>query len=161
MIPITRADDDLFGTAVMAARLGRAGPLIEHVRQRYNEEWDDPTAGLPFALTMFALLQSGGEELHEQFNFTDIVETLSDLLYHEPGHWLGRYLRIHVRTMLPTDGEYQNYMVAERVRAADWSLRPRRCRARRSDSLRSAASCAPRSSGTTASLTCPSGNWSA
>jgi hypothetical protein len=119
MIPITKADDDLFGTAVLATRLGRAGPLIEHLRKRYHDEWDDPMAGVPFALAMFALVQSGRTEISAEFNFTDIIETFGDLLYDEPNHWLGRYLRIHARTLLPTDGEYQNYMVAERVRAAE------------------------------------------
>lgn len=119
MVPITQADEDLFGTAIAAARLGRIGAIIERLRTRYDEDWDDPAAGLPYALAMLALLQSSRGNLPEQLDITELVETLGDLLYHEPDHWLGRYLRIHIRALLPTDGEYRRYMVAERVRAAE------------------------------------------
>ncbi len=116
MIPITKTDDDLFGTLIAATRLGRITGLIEHLRTRYDEEWDDPLAGLPYALAMLAVLQSGREDLLELFNYTEIIETLSDLLYHEPDHWLGRYLRIHTRTLIP-DGEHPHYIAAERGKA--------------------------------------------
>jgi hypothetical protein len=119
MIPIVDADEDLFGTLVAAARLGRIGALIEHLRTRYDEEWDDPLGGFPYALAMLAVLQSGREGLMEQFNYTEIIETLSDLLYHSPDHWLGRYLRIHARSLLPAKGEYPNYLAAERAKAVE------------------------------------------
>jgi hypothetical protein len=116
MIPIARADDDLFGTLIAATRLGRISGIIEHLRTRYDEEWDDPLAGLPYALAMLAVLQSGREDLLELFSYTEIIETLSDLLYHEPDHWLGRYLRIHTRTLIP-DGEHPHYIAGERDKA--------------------------------------------
>jgi hypothetical protein len=48
------------------------------------------------------------------------VETLSDLLYWKPEHWLGRYLRVHTRTLLPVEAqEHQNYIIAERARAGE------------------------------------------
>src|SRR5882757_7737449 len=105
MDPITRDDEELFGTVMVAARLGRAGPIVTRLRERYEREWDDPRAGFPYALAMLALLQSGRKDLRDQLNYTEIVETLSDLLYHEPEHWLGRYLRIHTRTLLPVDAK--------------------------------------------------------
>jgi hypothetical protein len=120
MIPITRADEELFGTLVMAARFGRIGTVVSHLAERYEKEWDDPLAGFPYALSMLAALQSGREDLQEHFDYTEIVETLSDLLYNRPDHWLGRYLRIHVRTMLPADApEHRGYIAAERARAAE------------------------------------------
>lgn len=120
MIPITRADEELFSTLIMAARLGRAGTVISHLAERYEKEWDDPLAGFPYALSMLAALQSGREDLQEHFDYTEIVETLSDLLYNQPDHWLGRYLRIHVRTLLPADApEHRGYIAAERARAAE------------------------------------------
>ena len=120
MDPITRDDEELFGTVMVAARLGRSGPIVTRLRERYEKEWDDPRAGFPYALAMLALLQSGREDLREQLYYTEIVETLSDLLYHEPDHWLGRYLRIHTRTLLPADAtEHQGYITAERTRAAE------------------------------------------
>jgi hypothetical protein len=120
MDPITRGDEELFGTVMVAARLGRSEPIVARLRQRYEQEWDDPRAGFPYALALLALLQSGREELREQLNYTEIVETLSDLLYHEPDHWLGRYLRIHTRSLLPVHAEeHQAYVTAERTRAAE------------------------------------------
>lgn len=118
MDPITREDEELFGTVMVAARLGRAEKITARLKERYEREWDDPRAGFPYALAMLALLQSGREDLREQLNYTEIVETLSDLLFHEPGHWLGRYLRIHTRTLLPADAtEHRAYIAAERARA--------------------------------------------
>jgi hypothetical protein len=120
MDPITRDDEELFGTVMVAARLGRAGPIVEALRGRYEQEWDDPRAGFPYALALLALLQSGREDLRDGVNYTEIVETLSDLLYHEADHWLGRYLRIHTRTLLPVHAtEHQAYVNAERTRAAE------------------------------------------
>jgi hypothetical protein len=120
MDPITRGDDELFGTVMVAARLDRAGPILARLRERYEREWDDPRAGFPYALALLALLQSGREDLRGQLNYTEIVETLSDLLYHEPEHWLGRYLRIHTRALLPVQAtEHQAYVTAERARAAE------------------------------------------
>lgn len=120
MIPITRADEELFSTLIMAARLGRVERIISHLAERYEKEWDNPVAGFPYALSMLAALQSGRADLQEHFDYTEIVETLSDLLYNQPDHWLGRYLRIHVRMMLPTDAEeHRGYIAAERARAAE------------------------------------------
>jgi hypothetical protein len=120
MIPITRADEELFSTLVMASRLGRAEAIVSHLAERYDKEWDNPVAGFPYALSMFAALQSGRADLQEHFDYTEIVETLSDVLYNQPDHWLGRFLRIHVRTLLPTDAqEHRAYIAAERGRAVE------------------------------------------
>ncbi|BCJ76014.1 hypothetical protein CS0771_55580 [Catellatospora sp. IY07-71] len=118
MLPVTRADEELFSTALMAARLGRARPIVAQLRKRYEKEWDDPLSGFPYALSMVAMLVSGRDDHHE-FDYTEVVETLSDLLYQEPGHWLARFLRIHTRTLLPVEtDEHKVYIAAERTRAA-------------------------------------------
>ncbi|SRR6266487_608432 len=116
MLPISDADEDLFATAVAAVRIGRVGAIIERLRTRYDEEWDDPLAGLPYAMAMLAVLLSGRADLLKEMNYTDIVETLGDVLHHQPDHWLSRYLRIHARVLLP-DGEYALYIAAERSKA--------------------------------------------
>src|SRR5215211_2092123 len=103
MVPITHADEELFGTVTMAARLGRARAIVERMSTRYEQEWENPRSGFPYALSMLALLRSGRKDLRDQFNYTEIIETLGDLLYHEPDHWLGRFLRIHTRMLLPAD----------------------------------------------------------
>lgn len=120
MVPVTAADEQLFGTALMASRMGRVRPILAKLRKRYEEEWDNPQAGFPYALAMVGLLMSGREDRLQEFDYTEVVETLSDLLYHEPDHWLGRFLRIQTRTLLPTEAdEYKAYITAERTRAAE------------------------------------------
>jgi len=47
MDPITRDDDELFGTVMVAARLGRSGPIVARLRERYEKEWDGPAVRLP------------------------------------------------------------------------------------------------------------------
>jgi hypothetical protein len=120
VIPITLADEELFAVATVAARLGRADAIVAGFAAKYEQEWDDPVAGFPYALTMLAVLQSGHAEVRARVDFTEIVETLGDLLYNRPDHWLGRYLRIHARTMLPTDPvDYRGYIAAERAKAIE------------------------------------------
>lgn len=119
MIAPSDADEQLFGTLIAAARLGRADPIIDRLRARYDEEWDDPLAGFPYALALLALPLSGRAEYLERFNYTEIVETLGDVLFHRPDHWLARYLRIHTRTLLPDSGDHPHYLAAERTRAAE------------------------------------------
>jgi hypothetical protein len=119
MLPITRGEEELFSTALMAARLGRARPIVAQLRKRYEQQWDDPEAGFPYALAMVAMLMSGRDD-HQEFDYTEVVETLGDLLYQQPEHWLGRFLRIHMRTLLPAQAdEYPAYIAAERTRAAE------------------------------------------
>jgi hypothetical protein len=119
MIPIRPADDELFATMLAAARLGRLRPSVDSLRSRYDQEWDDPLAGLPYALAMLAGMLSGREDSIEETSYVEIVETLSDVLYHLPDHWLGRYLRIHARAILPDDSDQPKYVAAERTRAIE------------------------------------------
>lgn len=120
MVPITRADEELFGTMVAAIRLGRARSIVERLSRHYEQEWDDPLAGYPLALSMVAVLQySTDDAVVQQTSYNEIIETLGDLLYHSPDHWLGRYLRIRTRALVPLDGEYPEFAASERVRAAE------------------------------------------
>lgn len=120
MLPITRADEELFSTVTVAVRLGRADAIVERLAARYEEEWDNPLAGFPYALSMIAAFQSTDPELRERLNYPEVVETLNDLLYNQPDHWLGRYLRIHARTLLPVNPrEYRAFIAAEREKATE------------------------------------------
>jgi hypothetical protein len=120
MIPITQADEQLFSAVIVAARLGRAEVIVEPLAQRYERDWADPLAGFPYALAMLAALQSGGQQAPDSFGYTEILDTLGDLLYGTPEHWLGRFLRIHARTLLPTaPAEYRKYVAAERAKAVE------------------------------------------
>ncbi|GIG56154.1 hypothetical protein Lfu02_05260 [Longispora fulva] len=125
MLPVTRADDELFSTVMAAARLGRAHKIVAKLSERYGQDWGDPLAGYPYALAMVALMQveltsSGLDEQQAVANYSEIIESLGDLLYGVPEHWLGRYLRIRMRTMMmpPEHAEYPRFVVEERGRAA-------------------------------------------
>ncbi|MDX2545380.1 hypothetical protein ACOT81_13110 [Streptomyces sp. WI04-05B] len=120
MIPISAADEELYSAVIVASRLGRAKAIVRRMTERYEKEWADPLAGFPYALSMLAVLQSGAEDALEQLDYAEIVETLGDLLYTTPDHWLGRFLRIHARMLLPTDAtEHRNYIASERAKAAE------------------------------------------
>jgi len=125
MVPITRADDELFSTVIAAARLGRAQKIVARLSDRYGQEWGVPMAALPYALSMVALMQldltsDGLDEKKSVYNYGEIIESLGDLLYGVPEHWLARYLRIRTRTMMmpPSHAEYPEFVVEERARAA-------------------------------------------
>jgi hypothetical protein len=125
MVPITRADDELFSTIMAAARLGRANKIVASLSDRYGQEWGGPMAALPYALSMVALMHvdltsTGLDERKAVHNYGEIIESLGDLLYNVPDHWLGRYLRIRTRTMLmpPSHSEYPEFVIEERGRAA-------------------------------------------
>jgi hypothetical protein len=118
MIQITRADDELFGTVVAAIRMGRVGDVLEPLSTHYEQEWDDPLAGFPYALAMVAVLDYSGDDAWRQNSYNEIAETLGDLLYHFPDHWLGRFLRLRTRALVPLGGEYPQFAAAERARAA-------------------------------------------
>jgi hypothetical protein len=125
MVPLTAADDELFSTVTAAARLGRADKIVARLSERYGQEWGSPMAGLPYALSMVALMQidltsAGLEERTAVYNYGEIIESLGDLLYGVPDHWLGRYLRVRMRTMMmpPSHAEYPEFVIEERARAA-------------------------------------------
>jgi hypothetical protein len=108
-----------------AARLGRAHKIVSSLSERYGQDWGDPMAGFPYALSMVALMQveltsDGLDERGAVANYSEIIESLGDLLYGVPEHWLGRYLRIRMRTMMmpPSHEEYPKFVVEERARAA-------------------------------------------
>ena len=118
MIQVTREDDELFGTVLAAIRIGRIQQVLEHLSARYEEEWDDPLAGFPYAVAMVAMLDYGSDSAWRQNSYNDVIETLGDLLYHFPDHWLGRFLRLRTRALVPLECEYPEFAAAERVRAA-------------------------------------------
>lgn len=118
MIQITREDDELFGTVVAAIRMGRVRDVLERLSARYEQEWDDPLAGFPYALAMVAVLDYSDDSDWRQNSYNVIAETLGDLLYHFPDHWLGRFLLLRTRALVPLDCEYPEFVAAERARAA-------------------------------------------
>jgi hypothetical protein len=125
MVPITVDDEQLFSTVLAAARLGRAGAIVDRLSARYEQEWQDPLAGFPYALSLVAQMQiawaeSGVDEGKALATYSEVIESLGDLLYGAPDHWLGRYLRVRIRTlMMPPDHlDHPKFVIDERARAA-------------------------------------------
>lgn len=118
MRPITQQDENLFATATLAVRMGRQDAVIERLDERYAEEWDDPSAGLPYVLAMVADLCMGSDKPESSGTYSEIVETLGDLVHAVPDHWLARYLRIWVRAVIPHDYRgYASFVAGERASA--------------------------------------------
>ncbi len=126
MVPITHADEQLFSTVLAAARLGRATSVVERLSADYEREWEDPLAGFPYALALVAQMQvdwtrSAPDEGRALATYSEVIESLGDLLYGVPEHWLGRYLRIRIRTMMmpPEHADHPRFVADERARAAE------------------------------------------
>jgi len=118
VVPVSWADEELFGTVVLAAKLGRARAIVEGFGARYEQDWDDPSAALRYALAMIAVLQAAGDDAEKHAGYSEVIQALSDLLDGSPDHWLGRYLRVRLRTMAPRSySHYQNFIAHERARA--------------------------------------------
>jgi hypothetical protein len=120
--PISQHDEQLFRTVFVATRLGRADAIVERLAARYAAEWDDPEAGFPYALAMMAALNADGKRARAtdadgQLGYLQLIETLDDVLYNVPDHWLGRYSRVMIRALLPGSGvPYQQYVDEERAK---------------------------------------------
>ncbi|MFY1632983.1 hypothetical protein ACN27F_06780 [Solwaraspora sp. WMMB335] len=126
MIQITAADEELFATVLAATRLGRADAIVERLSEQYEKDWQNPLAGFPYALSMVAKMQvtwanEAVDEGQALASYSEIIESLGDLLYGEPDHWLGRYLRVRIRTMMmpPDHLDHPRFVTDERARAAD------------------------------------------
>lgn len=115
---IGQADEDLFHTVTVATKLGRASAIIERLSTRYADEWDNAEAGFPYALAMVAVLQTSGTDFEKHAGYTEVIETLGDVLYADPDHWLARYCRVRIRALIPTSySVYRNYVEGERGKA--------------------------------------------
>jgi len=114
---ITPADDELFRTVSLALRLGRQGPVVDDLSTAYADEWDDPESGFRYALAMVAVLQANRADSDGSV-YLEISETLGDVLYAAPDHWLARYLRCRLRALVPlTFAQDQKFADRERAKA--------------------------------------------
>ena len=100
VIPITQADEDLYRSVTVAARLARAQPILDHLNSRYSEEWDDAGSGFPVALANLAVFRVVGGQMVNHTSYHEITETLNDVLYGQPDHWLSRYLVAWFRSLV-------------------------------------------------------------
>lgn len=99
---ITRADDELYGLASVAAKLGRTGKLLDRLGSAYASSPDDAEAAFAYALARMAMLPVVGAEFEAHAGFTELVEAFGRVLAIEPGHWLARYGRARLRALIPS-----------------------------------------------------------
>jgi hypothetical protein len=111
---ITRADDELYGLASAAAKLGRAGKLLDRLAADQRAAPDDPAAACRYALAQMAVLPSVGVEFEAHARFTATVEALGRVLSLVPDHWLARYSRARLRALIPSSyGAYAVHLAGE------------------------------------------------
>lgn len=110
---IMPADDELYGLASVAAKLGRAGKLLDRLSQAH------PEPDFANALARMAMLPSiqVGFEAHAEF--TEIIDQLGKVLELEPRHWLARYSRARLRALIPSSyGAFTVQVSSELILAA-------------------------------------------
>jgi hypothetical protein len=99
---IARADDELYGLASVAAKLGRTGKLLDRLGEAHRSRPDDPEPAFAHALAQMAMLPSIGVEFEAHARFGEIIDAFGQVLAIEPRHWLARYSRARLRALIPS-----------------------------------------------------------
>lgn len=116
---IARADDELYGLASVAAKLGRTGKLLDRLGSADSSDPHDAEAAFAYALARMAMLPVVGAEFEAHAGFTALVEAFGRVLEIEPGHWLARYGRARLRALIPSSyGAFTVQVSGELVNAA-------------------------------------------
>jgi hypothetical protein len=117
---ITGADDELYGLASAAGKLGWAAKLLARLDDERRAAPADSEAAGRHALAMMAVLPSVGIEFAAHARFTATIEALGNALSLDPGHWLARYGRARLRALIPSSyGAYSVRMSGELEAARD------------------------------------------
>lgn len=98
---ITPADDELYGLASAAGKLGRADRLLAMLEAESGARPADSEAAGRYALAMMAVLPSVTFELAAHAPFTAAIEALGGVLAIQPDHWLARYGRARLQILVP------------------------------------------------------------
>ncbi len=99
MDQISKADDDLFGLASTAAKLGRAGRLLDRLADAHHADPADPVAASRYGLALMATVRPG---IEAHAGFTTAIEVFGQVLAGTPEHWLARYSRARLRALVPS-----------------------------------------------------------
>jgi tetratricopeptide (TPR) repeat protein len=95
---IARADDELYGVASVAAKLGRTDKLLDRLSSAAQSDPEDPEAAFAYALARMAMVQV---DFDAHSRFSEIIDSLGQVLAIEPWHWLARYSRARLRALIP------------------------------------------------------------
>jgi hypothetical protein len=99
---ITSDDDDLYGLASAAGKLGRTTKLLARLASDRQADPASAEAASRYALALMAMLPSAGNSLAAHARFTVTIDALGDVLDLDPDHWLARYSRARLRTLTPS-----------------------------------------------------------
>jgi len=99
---IARADDELYGLASVATKLGRIDKLLVRLGEVARSSPDDAGATFTHALAEMAMLTGSAAGLDTHARFTGLIERYGRVLASEPGHWLARYSRARLRALIPS-----------------------------------------------------------
>ena len=117
---ITAADDELYGLASAAGKLGWAAKLVARLEEEHRTEPADSEAACRYALALMAVLPSVGIEFAAHARFTAAVEALGEVLALDQDNWLARYGRARLRALIPSSyGAYSVQMSGELASARD------------------------------------------
>jgi hypothetical protein len=117
---ISPADDELYGLASAAGKLGRAGKLLDRLADACRADPADAEAAGRYALAQMAVLPSIGVEFAAHARFTAAVEAFGDVLSLGPDNWLARYGRARLRALIPSSyGAYSVRMSDDLESARD------------------------------------------
>jgi hypothetical protein len=110
---ITATDDELYGLASAAGKLGRSDKLLARLAAARRADPADAEAAGRHALALMAVLPSLGAGGAAHVRFTGTIDAFGDVLALEPDHWLACYSRARLRTLIPsTYGAYSVDMSA-------------------------------------------------
>jgi hypothetical protein len=117
---ITAADDELYGLASAAGKLGWAAKLLTRLDAARRADPADPEAANKYALALMAALPSLGVEFEAHSRFTDTIDALGRVLQLDPDNWLARYSRARLRALIPSSyGAYTVQVSSELKHARD------------------------------------------
>jgi hypothetical protein len=110
---ITSADDELYGLATAAGKMGVAAKLLARLAARRQADPADPQGASRYALALMAVLPSASMGVAHA-RFTAAIDALGDVLDLDPDHWLARYSRARLRTLTPSSyGPYSVQLSGE------------------------------------------------
>ncbi|MFY1632988.1 hypothetical protein ACN27F_06805 [Solwaraspora sp. WMMB335] len=117
MRAITPADDEVFGLANVAAKLGRVDKVLARIADDHRADPDDPDAACRYALALMATVRA---DIAAHARFTSAIDAFGRVLAVAPQHWLARYSRARLRALVPsTYGSLSVHAPSELAKAAE------------------------------------------
>lgn len=99
---ISAHDDQLYGLAYTATKLGKADELLAWCEQARRDDPSDVGAACRQALVLMATFSSVGASFEAHARFTFAIDAFEEVLAAAPDHWLARYCLARLRALIPS-----------------------------------------------------------